>query len=149
MKKIAHFVSLALMFVTLLLPSSVEAKRLLPQVASARRPAVKSAPQVYSRGVASKVKFRADKKAINITFSNLVIAKSIAYALTYSNNDKQEAVIGSVQTSEGDGAVRELLFGTCSSGVCTYHTNITKAKLVITTTLKNGKKVVKPYRIKV
>jgi len=138
------------MLFSLVSPSVVDAKRLLPQVAAARKSVARSPVVVRrSRGITAKVGFRADRKALDITFSNLVVAKKVDYALTYKSKGKQEAVIGVVQPSEKDGATRELLFGTCSGGVCTYHTEITEAKLIITTTLSNGQKVIKPYRLKV
>ena len=138
MKKIILFL---ILLGTLSLPLTVDAKRILPQV--------KSAPVSRSKGVSAKISFGNNRKALNITFSNLIVSKKVDYALTYKSNGKQEAVIGTVNSNEGDGATRELLFGTCSSGVCTYHTGITEAKLIITTTLSNGRKVVKPYRLKV
>ncbi|NCN58452.1 hypothetical protein COW99_04005 [Candidatus Roizmanbacteria bacterium CG22_combo_CG10-13_8_21_14_all_38_20] len=146
MKKIILFL---ILLRALSLPVTVDAKRLLPQVAAANRPAVRSAPISKSKGVSAKVSFGSDHKALNITFSNLIVSKKVDYALTYKSNGRKEAVIGVVNPSEGDGAERELLFGTCSSGVCTYHTRITEAKLIITTTLSNGRKVLKPYRLKV
>ena len=150
MKKIILFL---ILLGTLSLPLTVDAKRILPQVASAGKaasqPAVKSAPVSRSKGVSAKISFGSNRKALNITFSKLIVSKKVDYALTYKSNGKQEAVIGTVNSNESDGATRELLFGTCSSGVCTYHTGITEAKLIITTTLSNGRKVVKPYRLKV
>lgn len=102
-------------------------------------------------GVASSVKFRADRKAIVLTLSDLDKASQVSYTLTYTGSGVPQGVSGSIKPSGESSVSRELVFGTCSAGVCRYHTGIYNARLVITTYLKSGsyKKVHKAYRIKV
>lgn len=131
-------------------PTDVFAKRLLPQAESSKTVTKSNTtPSVQTKGVGVSVKFRSDRRALVATFSNLSVAKSVSYQLTYKTGKVNEGAGGSLSSLSQDPAVRELLFGTCSKGVCTYHTGIKNAKFVVTTTLKSGKKVVKTFRIKV
>jgi len=95
------------------------------------------------------VKFRADRRALNINFYNISSASSITYELTYMGNSLDQGVVGSVRSSEGSSAFRLLLFGTCSKNVCTYHRNIQNMQLKITSKLNSGKTLIKRYKIKV
>ncbi|MAG60090.1 hypothetical protein CMO96_04860 [Candidatus Woesebacteria bacterium] len=150
-KKIAIFVLVAFVF-SLAAPTPALAKRKLPRVAPAKvQPAPKrvSAPSVNTRGVGVSVKFRGDRRAIVATFSNLSRASAVSYQLTYKSGGIRQGAGGSLGSLSEDPAVRELLFGTCSHGVCRYHSGITGARFVITTTLTNGRKVVKPFRLRV
>ncbi len=45
--------------------------------------------------------------------------------------------------------VAELLFGTCSAGVCRLHSGIKNARLEVSYTSVNGKKYLKKFKIKV
>lgn len=133
-------------------PTDVFAKRTLPQVAppkAATTGASKAVPSVQTKGVGVSVKLRSDRRAVVATFTNLGVAKSVSYQLTYRTGRVNEGAGGSLSSLSQDPAVRELLFGTCSKGVCRYHTGITNAKFTVTTTLKNGAKIVKPFRLKV
>ena len=108
-----------------------------------------SSVKTTSGRVGVSVKFRGDRHAILVNFSNLTAAKSVSYTLSYQTNGKNEGVAGTIRP-QGTGAMqRELLFGTCSSGVCRYHSNITNAKLEVTSTLNSGQKVIKRFRLKV
>lgn len=102
-------------------------------------------------GVASSVKFRADRRAIIMTLSSLDKASQVSYTLTYTGSGVPQGVSGSIKPSGESSITRELVFGTCSAGVCRYHTGISNAQLVITTYLKSGayKKVNKAYKIKI
>lgn len=102
-----------------------------------------------SSGVAVSVKLRADRKALYIYFNNLRSAKNVTYTLVYQTNGKDEGVSGSIDSSAGNSPMRELLFGTCSSGVCRYHSRITSMKLEVITALPSGKKTLRRFRIKV
>lgn len=136
----------------LLFPPKASAKRLLPRVARAKTsaPARSSAPVARrSRGVTVKVRFREDRKAIIATFSNLSIAAKVEYKLTYKAGGLDKGIVGSINPAGEDPTVRELLFGTCSAGVCRYDAGISGARFTVTTTLKSGIKVVKPFRLKV
>jgi hypothetical protein len=88
------------------------------------------------------------KKGVRLTLGNLQNANSVSYVLSYTTDGRSEGLAGSVNPSGQTSSSRELLFGTCSSGTCKYHSNISNAKLEITSKLKNGKTAVRRYRIK-
>lgn len=92
-------------------------------------------------------KLRSDRLALIVNFSNLLAAKSISYSLTYNSQGIYQGVAGSIRP-ETSTTSRELLFGTCSSGVCRYHTNITNMRFVVTVKLKSGSQFTKSYRVK-
>ena len=144
MKKILALLLLVLpiFFVT---TGEVQAKRFLPQAAYFQQ----AAKGVATRGVITSVKFRSDRLAIQVGFSNLGVASSVSYYLTYFSQGRQQAVAGTIASGSLDPQQRELLFGTCSHGVCRYDSGITNAHFVVTTTLKNGSKIVRGYRLKV
>lgn len=133
----------------LVYPQGVWAKRALPQAGGK-----KSVSRVQTgggvKGVGASVKFRGDRKAIIATFSNLEIASSVSYLLSYTaGKGTKEGAGGTISDLSAGTATRELLFATCSAGVCRYHTGIKNAKFTVTTTLKNSKKVSKTFRLKV
>lgn len=94
-------------------------------------------------------KLRADRQALNIYFGNLSRVKSVSYVLTYTGNGSDQGIMGSIDASNGNTTSRELLFGTCSTSVCTYHSNISNMKLEVTVEQLSGKRTLKRYRIKV
>ena len=145
MRTIATF--LAIFLISLLLPSVTHAKRLLPRAVPAKSGGG-TAVVSTSRGVGAKVRFRGDKLAIIVDFSSLSIASSVSYNLSYATRGTSQGAGGNISPSE-DSTSRELIFGTCSHGVCRYDSGITNAKFVVTTVLKNGRKVVKPFKLKV
>lgn len=100
-----------------------------------------------TRGVGAWVRFRSDRLALLINFSNFGNIQSGSYELTYQANGIGQGAGGSIIMADTD--TKSLLFGTCSSGVCTYHNNISGAKLTITSVLKSGQKVLKTYRLRV
>ncbi|OGK08649.1 hypothetical protein A2767_00790 [Candidatus Roizmanbacteria bacterium RIFCSPHIGHO2_01_FULL_35_10] len=102
-----------------------------------------------SSGVAVSPRLRSDRKAINVNFNNLNKAKSVTYTLIYQTNGRDEGIRGSIDSSAGNSTTRELLFGTCSSGVCRYHANISSMRLEIETALLNGKRTLKRFKIRV
>ncbi len=135
-----------LLFAFLLFPLGVEAKKQLPQASSSKS----SGARVSSgAGVGISVKFTNYKRAIVGTFTNLGIASSVTYQLTYTQSGINEGAGGSISDLSSGMTTRQLLFGTCSKGVCRYHTGIKNAKFVVTTTLKDGKKISKTFRLKV
>ncbi len=103
----------------------------------------------YTSGVGIVPRLRGDRLALIVYFSNLNKAKNLQYTLIYETNGKQEGVSGTVDGSAGNTASRELTFGTCSAGVCRYHTGLTNMKLEVITTLTNGKRTIRRFRIKV
>jgi len=141
MKKFIVFFSLLLFF--FYLARCAEAK-LLPRFRSSsvgfRRPS--------TSGLAVSVRLRADRKALNVAFANLDKVKEVTYTLSYQANGKEEGVYGTINSSSGNTAAREFLFGTCSSGVCRYHTNISQMKFEVVAELFTGKKTIKRYRIR-
>lgn len=75
-------------------------------------------------------------------------ATSVSYQLTYTANGISQGVMGKIDPKLEPTAIRELLFGTCSAGVCTYHQNIQGMRLKIISKLKSGLTIIKPYRVK-
>ena len=143
MKKL---IFLAISGLTLFLTvSDVSAKRLLPRLAG-----VKSGDKIATtRGVTAKVAFRADRKAITVVFSNLSIATKVDYTLSYSTRRTMQGASGSLSPQAEDPTSREIIFGTCSHGVCRYDSGLSNAKFTVLTTLKNGTKVSKGFKLKV
>lgn len=120
--------------------------KLLPQTKSSTT--IQTAPRTTGGSVTVSPKLRRDRNALIIYFNNLTSATSVSYSLIYTANGRDEGAGGSVRPSEGS-ATRELLFGTCSAGVCRYHSNISNMKLEVTIVSKSGKTTTKRYRIKV
>lgn len=98
-------------------------------------------------GVIISPKLRGDRLALIINFNGLLRANSVTYTLSYNTNGLSQGVSGTIRPT-ADTDQRLLLFGTCSSGTCRYHTNLTNMKLVITSNLKSGAKVVKSFKVK-
>ena len=92
-------------------------------------------------------KLRSNRLALIVNFSGLSRVNSVSYTLSYNTNGIPQGVVGTI-TPISNTAQRELLFGTCSAGVCRYHTNLTGMKFVVTSNLKSGKKVIKTFRVK-
>jgi len=100
-----------------------------------------------SKGVRARVRFRSDRRGLLINFSGFDNLKSVSYELLYNGNGLSQGVSGMAVI--GDTETKDLYFGTCSSGACTPHRNITNARLSIISVLKDGTVVLKPFRIKV
>lgn len=126
-------------------PLQVHAKKQLPK---STQKTLKKNTAGGVKGVTTKVQIRGNRKVIIATFTNLEIASSVSYSLVYTQRGKQEGAGGSLADLSGI-QTRELLFATCSAGVCRYHTGIKNARLIVTTILKDGRKVSKSFRIKV
>ena len=99
--------------------------------------------------VGNSAKFNSTRTGIVISFSGLSNATSVTYSLSYNANGIPQGAMGTITNPEVSTDTRELLFGTCSGGVCRYHSNITNAKLVITSKLKSGYTTRKTYRIRI
>lgn len=143
LKKILSF-GFLLFGVLFFYPHDVLAKRVLPTAGSA-----KTTAKTTTKGVTAKVKFRSDRRAIVVTLSNLSIATKVDYVLSYTSKSVAQGASGTITSGAEDPLTREILFGTCSHGVCRYDSQITNAKFTVTTTLKNGRKVSKSFRLKV
>lgn len=142
MIKIFSLLIAALLFTSF--TPNVEAK-VLPQ-AKKGGVAVKSGP-VTTIGVFPRL--RADRRALNVNFTNLQNASAVSYFLTYKTDVQQEGAMGALNLNGASSQTNELLFGTCSKNVCRYHTGIKDARLEISYTSKSGKKYLKKYKIKV
>ena len=99
--------------------------------------------------VSIKPFLRADRRALNVSFSNITKAKSVCYLLYYQAQGLDKGVNGCLDSSAGNQVNRELVFGTESSGVFRFDENITSAKLEVTTELFSGKKTMKRFRIRI
>jgi len=102
---------------------------------------------LLSNRVGYSVRFNSTRTGLIISFSGLTNANSVNYSLSYNANGIPQGAMGTITNPEVSVDTRELLFGTCSGGVCRYHQNITNAKLVITSKLKSGYTTRKTYRI--
>lgn len=140
-------VFLPLIIVLLFSATPVFAKRKLPQTMSAVTSTTERVAQV-TKGVTTKVRFKDDRTGIIVQFSGLTSVSSVAYVFSYDANGITQGASGTLTKEDGDPLERELLFGTCSAGICRYDTNITNAKLTVTTTLLDGTIVIKPYVLK-
>ena len=138
------FLALTILFLT---PGEV----LAAKARTSRGGTTGSSPGYVSTGgrVVTSVKFRGDRRAVIINFTGLTNAKSVTYSLTYNSNGIAQGAMGTITKITTSSDARELLFGTCSHGVCRYHTGITDASLVITSKLKSGITTRKSYRLKV
>lgn len=119
-----------------------------PPVAEAKKKL--AARKTVSQGVSGVIvspRLRADRRALLVNFGNLTLANSVSYTLSYTANGIPQGVAGTITPTENT-ASRELLFGTCSKNVCTYHRNITGMKFGVASSLKSGKKVIKTFRVK-
>lgn len=141
MIKSSFFFLLCFTFYFFLLPQPCEAAR-----QRARKPRDTSAPLV-SRGVRAYVRFRPDRRALLISFSNFGELESGRYELIYEANGVAQGAGGSIILGDTDS--KTLVFGTESSGVFNYHNNITNARLSIVSVLKDGTTVLKPFRIRI
>lgn len=137
-----------LIFVTLFIFTGDAQAKVLPQAgksASAKTSAVKSAGStigVYPR-------LRADRKALTVNFTNLQNAKNVSYLLIYETSVQQEAAGGALVLGGKANDSAELLFGTCSAGVCRLHNGIKNARFEISYTSVTGKKYLKKFKIRV
>lgn len=141
MKKI--FMTLPIIFLTLFfLLQPVEA-RLLPRFQNTS----KSGGGVV--GPYASARLRGDRLALVLTVGNLQKATNAVYTFMYQTAGVDQGVSGSLDSSSGNTVTRELLFGTCSSGVCRYHENLTNMKLEVNFELPNGKHLIKRFKVRI
>lgn len=143
MKNLSLF--LVIIFSLFLFTNTAEAK-VLPQVAKALKV---TTSKVATAGINVSPRLRSDRRALIVYFSNLQNAKNVSYMLTYETSEQQEGARGDIQTTGASSLSQELLFGTCSKGVCRYHTGIKNMKLEVSYTILSGKRYIKRYKIKV
>lgn len=131
---------LIIIILSLVISSPVEAaKKFVPK---------KTTVRTSSGSIPAIARYRGDKLGILLSFSNFSGIESVTYSFTYSTNGIPQGVGGTITKNNNPSAQRELLFGTCSSSVCTYHHNLTNARLTLTATMTNGRTASKAYRIK-
>lgn len=124
------------------LPSDTQAaKKFIPKGKTVRY-------TTSSGSIPAVVRYRPDRLGILMSFSNFAGIESVAYSFTYTTNGIPQGAGGTVTAGNNPTSSRELLFGTCSTSVCTYHYNLSGARLVVTAKLTNGRTVTKGYRIK-
>ena len=142
MKKItaAFFLLLAFFFTF----SDVKAAKKFAQKAQTS----KRSSGTRSSSIPSSVRYRSDKLGLYLSFKNFSGIDSASYSFTYTSNGIQQGIGGSISENNNPLQERELLFGTCSTSVCTYHSNLQNANLIITAKYKNGTTSSKRYRIK-
>lgn len=120
------------------------AKKFVPKKSAV----VKTGSTTTSGKIPAVVRYRGDKKAILLSFSHFKGLKSVSYSFTYTTNGMSQGAGGTVTAANNPTSNRELLFGTCSTSVCSYHSNLKNATLTLRATFSNGKVVSKTYRIK-
>lgn len=99
-------------------------------------------------GIPASVRYRGDKQGILLSFPNFNGIDSVSYSFTYETNGTTQGAGGTIRQDNNPTSQRELLFGTCSSGVCRYHYNLKNARLTLNAKFANGKTATKAYRIK-
>lgn len=136
-----NFVVIFITFGILLSARSVAAaKKFIPKKTVVR--------YTSSSGIPAIVYYRPDHLGLNLSFSNFNGLDSVTYSFTYSTNGIIQGAGGTIRTNNSPTSPRELLFGTCSKGVCRYQYNLSDAKLVLAAKYTNGKSASKTYRIK-
>lgn len=146
MKKLFFIIFLFCVTITAAFPKNADAaKKFVP---STKKTTTVKKSTVSSGSIPAVVRYRSDKLGILFSFSNFSGIESVAYSFLYKSNGMQQGAGGAVRSDNNPGMERELLFGTCSTSVCTYHYNLTGARLVLTAKMTNGSTVSKSYRIK-
>lgn len=135
-----------LLFLALIKPDPAAAKKILPRFQGRASSSVSVSP---SSRVSVSPRLRSDRLALVVTFGNLQNASSVTYGLTYLTADREEGAGGTIRYQGDNLATRELLFGTCSKGVCRYHSAISNMKFEVISTLNSGVKILKRYRVRV
>lgn len=146
MKKLSIPIFSLFTFAFLLFTSPAYAK-ILPQASKAVKSNIAVKPA--GSGINVSPRLRSDRRALIVYFSNLQNAKSVSYALTYSTSEQEEGAMGAINYGKSSSTSQELLFGTCSKGVCRYHTGIKNMKLEVSYTTVTGKKYIKRFKIRV
>jgi hypothetical protein len=100
-----------------------------------------------SRGAKCTVRFRPDRLGLKFTCVTPDDFQSGNYELIYDANGVTQAAGGTILPNNPQ--TYEVLFGSCSGAVCTFHENIQNARLSIKSTLKNGTRILKPYRLNI
>ena len=130
-------------YLLLLFPLTTSAK-VLPQAKS-----IKKNSKIQPVSIAISPKLRKDRRALIIYFKGLNLTNSVNYSLSYDSSSGPQGAMGTINTAGKYSLTRELVFGTASSGVYRYDTNVRNVTLKVSAILKNGKKFGKRYRFKI
>lgn len=126
-------------------PADIEAaKKFVPKKTVVR----KTVSRTTAGSIPAVVRYRPDRQGILLSFLNFNGIESAAYSFTYNTNGNPQGAGGTITSANNPTVQRELLFGTCSTSVCTYHYNLTNARLVITAKMISGRTITKTFRIK-
>lgn len=146
MKKFA--VLTLVLFFLIIFTKNTDAKT-LPQAVKTGQKQTTAIKNAVGTGISVSPSLRRDRRALIVNFANLQNAQSVSYLLTYKTGVQDEGARGTLTLGGSTKTTEQLLFGTCSKNVCTYHTNISNARLEVSYTSKTGKKYLKKYKIKV
>ena len=130
-----------LIIIFLFFPSPAYARKKLPMRAAR---AVVSSATLPQTGL----KLRGDHLALLLTLTNMDKAQSLSYLLTYQAAGVGQGAEGSHDPALGN-TQKELVFGTCSANVCTYHQSLSDMLFQATIGLKDGRTLVRKYQIKI
>jgi hypothetical protein len=118
-------------------------------VMAAKKRVWSAVPQTVSTGTPSiSAKITGWKQYFDLTFRGTTATiNGFTYELTFTGNNLEQGVYGTVNLSEGN-VTRSLYLGTCSHGVCTPYKNISNLHLTITYQTKAGATITKKYKVK-
>lgn len=139
-----YFLLTALTFLLVVPAPIMAAKKFVPKKATSGKSTVKKTGST----IPSLVRYRSDKQGVLLSFSNFNGIDSVNYTFVYTTNGVAQGAGGTITANNNPASERQLLFGTCSTSVCTYHYNLTGAKLTLTARYTNGTSRTKNYRIK-
>lgn len=80
-----------------------------------------------------------NKPSVTASFSNLSNVKTVKYRLVYDTSNGKQGAGGTIKVgAKNKNLSRNVLLGTCSKKVCTYHKNVKNITLTVDFTLKSG-----------
>ena len=90
-----------------------------------------------------------DKKIITIYFHNLSNIKHINWQLLYRGDKNLQAAMGgnNIAVGQTTSTTAEIVFGTCSQGVCTYYGDVKNVRLKTFVEVRTGKNYQKKFPI--
>ncbi|MDZ4229223.1 MAG: hypothetical protein U1C50_03120 [Patescibacteria group bacterium] len=130
-----------LLIIFLLFPAPAYARKQLPARSVKAVASSAALPQ-------TSLKLRGDRQALLLVLTNLSKAESLSYLLTYQAAGVGQGVEGSHDPALGN-IQKELVFGTCSGTVCTYHQDLTDMLFQATIGLKDGRTLTRKYQINI
>lgn len=130
-----------LLIIFLLFPAPVYARKQLPARSVKAVASSAALPQ-------TSLKLRGDRQALLLILTSLSKAESLSYLLTYQAAGVGQGVEGSHDPALGN-TQKELVFGTCSGNVCTYHQDLSDMLFQATIGLKDGRTLTRKYQINI